>query len=148
MPQKRKLTAQERSGVLAVLSVGCSRCTAARYIQCSPYILHREIAEHPKFAAQVAKAEEEAEVFYLTRIRSAAKKDQYWRAAAWVLERRCPKRYAAQKPEALTAEHVQQFLAHCIQIIAEELPNEEQRQRLIDRLTEELQENSEQPFPK
>jgi len=136
---KRTLTPQERDEILTLLSAGYSRTTAAQYIHRLPKTLKREIQEDPKFAEQVAKAEEGSEVFYLSCIRRAAMKEQYWRAAAWVLERRLPDRYGAKKPESLTAEKVQKFLEKCIQIIAEELPDDEQRTVILNRLTEELE---------
>jgi hypothetical protein len=136
---KRKLTTQKRNEVLAILSVGCSRAAAARCVRCSPYTLRREISEHPQFAEQVGKAEEGIEIFFLSRIRSAAQKEQHWRAAAWMLERRFPQRYGIKKPESLTAEKVQKFMTSCMQIIAEELPDKEQRTKILDRLSEEME---------
>ena len=107
--KQNRLTTKERAEVLAILTAGCSRATAARCIRRSSNTIRREMTEHPQFAAQVTKAEEGTELFYLSRIRSAAQKDQYWRAAAWILERRLPNRYGAQKPESLTVEQVQKF---------------------------------------
>ena len=60
--------------------------------------------ENSPFAEQVTKAEEGIELFYLPRIRTASLKEQYWRAAAWALERRLPNRYGVKKSESLTAE--------------------------------------------
>jgi hypothetical protein len=136
---RQRLLPKERDEVLAILSAGCSRAAAARCICRTPYILRREIADNPQFAEQVAKAEEGVELFYLSRIRSAAQKEQHWRAAAWVLERRLPDRYGIKKPESLTAEKVQKFMTTCIQIIADELPDNELREKILNRLTEELE---------
>ena len=139
MFMRKPLTSQERGQVLALLSAGYSRTTAAKCIHRSPTTVQREIEECSEFAEQVAKAEEGSEMFYLSCIRRAALKEQYWRAAAWVLERRLPERYASKKPESLTAEQVQKFMAACLQIIAEELPDAEQRERIFNRLESELQ---------
>ena len=140
MPKRKRLTPKQKNEVLAILSVGCSRAAAARCVRCSPRILRREIAEHPQFAEQIAKAEEGIEVFCLSNLRKAAQKEQHWRAAAWMLERRLPERYGTKKAKTFTAEHMQQFMATCMQIIAEELPEDERRERIIHRLTEELKE--------
>jgi len=140
MAKRKRLTAKERNEVLAILSAGCSRAAAARCVRCTPYLLRREMVENSKFAEQVAKAEEGIELFYLSRIRSAASKEQHWRAAAWVLERRMPDRYGTKKAESLTAEKVQKFMTSCLQIIADELPDEEQRTKILNRLTEEITE--------
>ena len=139
MRKRQRLTPKEQSEILAILSVGCSRSAAARCVRCSPYMLRREMLENSPFAEQVAKAEEGVELFYLSRIRSASLKEQYWRAAAWALERRLPERYGAKKAESLTAEHVQNFMTSCMQIIADELPDNEQRTKILNRLTEEVE---------
>ena len=138
MPKRKKFTQKEQDEVLKLLSAGCSRTTAARCVRRSPTTLRNEILENPEFAEQVVKAEEGTELYYLARIRSAAQKEQYWRAAAWVLERRLPERYGSKKPETLTVEQVQKFMTTCMQIIAEELPDEELRTKILDRLAEEL----------
>jgi len=137
--KKRILSAAERSEILALLSAGYSRTTAVKYIRSTPDTLRRAIAEDADFAEQVARAEEGSEVFYLSCIRRAALKEQYWRAAAWVLERRLPERYGNKKPETPTAEQLQQFLENCIQIIAEELPDGEKRTQILNRLSEGLE---------
>jgi hypothetical protein len=97
------------------------------------------MAEQSQFAEDVAKAEEGIEIFSLSKIRSAAQKEQHWRAAAWLLERRFPTRYGIKKPELLTVEKVQKFMTSCLQIIAEELPDEEQRTKILDRLSTEME---------
>jgi len=140
MTKRKRLTPKERNEVLAILSAGCSRAAAARCVRCTPYLLRREIVENANFAELVAKAEEGVELFYLSRIRSAASKEQYWRAAAWILERRLPDRYGTKKPESLTAERVQKFMTSCLQIIADELPDDELRAKILNRLTEECTE--------
>jgi len=140
MAKRKRLTPKERREVLTILSAGCSRAAAARCVRCTPYMLRQEILANAKFAEQVAKAEESVELFYLSRIRSASLKEQYWRAAAWALERRLPDRYGAKKPESLTVEKAQQFMTSCLEIIANELPNDEQRTKIFHRLSEELAE--------
>jgi hypothetical protein len=137
---KFKLSTQERNEFLSLLSAGYSKTTAAKYIHRASKTLRDEMLNDPEFAEQVAKAEEGSEVFYLSCIRRAALKEQYWRAAAWVLERRIPERFAAKTPETLTAEHVQKFMATCMQIIAEEVPDQELREKIINRLAAELEE--------
>ena len=139
MSKRKKLSPKERSEVLAILSAGCSRATAARCVKRTPYLLRREILENAAFAEQVAKAEEGIELFYLSRIRTASLKEQHWRAAAWVLEHRLPDRYGTKKPEHLSAEKVQKFMTSCLQIIADELPNSQQRTKILQRLTDELE---------
>jgi hypothetical protein len=80
------------------------------------------------------------EISCLSRIRQAASEKQHWKANAWLLERRMPDRYAAKKPETLTHEHVQKFMAACMQIITETVPNEKLRKEILQRLAAELEE--------
>jgi hypothetical protein len=72
---KRRLTPKDKNEILAILSVGCTRAAAARSVRCSPYILRREMANHPQFAEDIAKAEGGSELFYLSRIRHATQKE-------------------------------------------------------------------------
>jgi hypothetical protein len=136
---KRKLTPKDKNEILAILSVGCTRAAAARSVRCSPYILRREMADHPQFAEDIAKAEGGSELFYLSRIRNATQKEQHWRAAAWLLERRFPKHYGVKKPENMTSEQVQNFMTSCMQIIADSLTNKKRRNKMLDRLAKEME---------
>ena len=136
--KQSRLTAKERREIITVLTAGSSRANAARFIRRSPKTLRREILECPKFAAQVAKAEETAEIFLLSNIRRASQDTRYWRAAAWLLERRVAERFGPQKPETLTAEQVQTFITTCMQVIMQEVPDNAQRTKILTRIEEEL----------
>ncbi len=135
MPQKkRKLTAAEKKSIVAIITIGCSRETAARYIGCTPYIIRRAIAENAKFAAEIQKAEEDSELFFLNKIRQAANKEQYWRAAAWALERRCPNRYAARSSNSLTVLQVQELLDKLADLVVREIPGKVEQKKLLKRI--------------
>lgn len=131
--KKKKLTKDQKRSVLAILTVGCSRKTAAKYIGFSYQTLLREIRASETFQAEVQKAEEESEVFYLNRIRTAAGKDQYWRAAAWALERRFPNRYAAKKAQGYTAEQVQGIVESLSTLVVEFIIGEEEQKKFLER---------------
>lgn len=133
-PKKRKLTPREKQSVIAIITVGCSRETAARYVGCSPPIIRREIAENSRFAAEVAKAEEDSELYFLNKIRQAADKEQYWRAAAWALERRCPNRYAPRGSGAMSLDQVKALLARLADLVVQEIPGRAERRRLLKRI--------------
>jgi hypothetical protein len=87
------------------------------------------------FAAELRRAESRSEWSYLDRIRKAAMKDQYWRAAAWVLERRNPRDYRPREPQALTIERVQQMLIRLIETIVAQISDRALRRRVFERLT-------------
>ena len=136
MPKKRILTEFEKAGIIAVITAGCSRETAAVYAKCSRWKLKQAISEDGTFAADVAKAEQESEVFFVNKIRKAADKEQYWRAAAWALERRCPNRYAARGAGTLTMDQVKQLVSKLADIVVQEIPGGTERRKILKRINE------------
>ncbi len=134
MSKKRKLTLLEKKNIVAIITVGCSRETAARYVGCSSAIIRREIAENKRFATQIAKAEEDSEVFFINKIRQAANKEQYWRAAAWALERRCPNRYAARGAGMLSMDQVRALVSRLAEIVVQEIPGGAERRNLLKKI--------------
>lgn len=120
--------------ILAILSVGCSRRTAARYVGCAHSTIQRTAHRDPEFAAKLRQAENRQEFTYLGNIQQAARKPQYWRAAAWVLERVFPEKYARRGPDVITVDQIRQVLAQFAQIIVAEVPVAKYRQKIIKRL--------------
>ena len=114
--------------------MGCSRRTAARYVGCAPSTIANAAQRDELFAKELRAAGQAAEINYLRNIQNAAKKEQYWRAAAWALERCHPERYAARSADAITLDQVRQLLAELAQIICEELENPKHRQAILRRL--------------
>jgi len=120
--------------ILAILSVGCSRRTAARYVGCAHSTIQRTAHRDPEFAAKLRQAENRQEFSYLGNIQQAARKPQYWRAAAWFLERVFPEKYARRGPDVITVDQIRQVLAQFAQIIVAEVPVAKYRQKIIKRL--------------
>ncbi|NUQ63312.1 MAG: hypothetical protein HUU20_12605 [Pirellulales bacterium] len=85
-----ELDAAARRLVIALVTNGSSRRTAARYVGCAPSTITRAAQRDPEFAAELVRAETTVEIQSLQAIRNAAKSDRYWRAAAWLLERKNP----------------------------------------------------------
>ena len=84
---------------------------AARYVGCAG---RRSAARRPATPSSPPgsrMANCNAEVGLLRYIRNAAKKEQYWRAAAWMLERGYPQRYARRGPDVITVEQIADLLA-------------------------------------
>ena len=103
---------REQAGqIVAILSVGCSQNMAAQYVGCSPATIQRTAERDPKFAKQLREAKGNAELGLVKNIRNAAKKEQYWRAAAWALERGFPEKYARRGPDVITVEQIGLLLA-------------------------------------
>ena len=134
MPRKRILDEAKKREILAIIAVGCTRYTAARYVGCRPSDIAREIGCDKNFAQQVAKSEEATEVYYMQQIKSAAKKEQYWRAAAWVLERRNPNRYAARGSHTITFNQLARLITQIAEIVGGEIKDAEVRVNILKRL--------------
>ena len=120
--------------ILAIISVGCSRRTAARYVGCAPSTIANTAERNATFATSLRQAEQKSEIDNMKNIQDAAKKAQYWRAAAWILERRNPEDFAPKNPNALTIDDLRQLLAEFVQIIMEEVTVAKYRKRLLKRL--------------
>jgi hypothetical protein len=120
--------------ILAILTVGCSRRTAARYVGCAVSTIQNTAERDPGFAEKLRRAENQHEWTYLRNIQQAAKKPQYWRAAAWVLERVFPEKYARRGPDVITLDQIRQALAQLAEIVVAEVPVARYRQKIIKRL--------------
>jgi len=127
------LDEDKRRLVLAILAVGCSRRTAAKYVGCAHTTIQRTALRDPEFAKRLECAEGMAELGYLKNIQTAAKKEQYWRAAAWVLERRHPQEWGPRSPNVLTPGEVHQLLAALARIVVEEVPVAAYRKNVLKR---------------
>ena len=141
MKRKVGLDEKKRGQILAVLTLGLSRESAAKYVKCSPTTIRNEIRRDAGFAEEVRAAEEASEAFYLQRIREAANKVQYWRAAAWALERRCPNRYAPRGAKTLSEEQVKRLISDLVEIVMPEIHSPMERRtiiRKVNRLVHDL----------
>jgi hypothetical protein len=132
---KYVLTDEKKQAILAILGVGCSRHVAARYVGCSDSTIANTAARDPAFGEAIGKMMSQAEVSLLKRIRDAAKKDKYWRAAAWTLERVYPQRYARRNPDVLTVDQIANLLERFAQIVVDEVPVARHRKNVLRRLT-------------
>ena len=124
----------KRGEILAILTVGCSRRTAAKYVGCAVTTIKRTADRDPEFAEDLCRKENQHEFTYLKNIRQAAEKPQYWRAAAWVLERVFPDKYARRGPDVITIKQISSLLARFAEIIVEEVPVPRYRKNILKRL--------------
>jgi hypothetical protein len=123
----------KRREILAILSVGCSRATAADYVGCSVSTIQKTAERDPAFAEELRRAESRAEIALLQAIQRAAKKEQYWRAAAWALERTKPELFAPRRPQTITHRDLEKFLQTLVDLLVEFLP-ERSRKQFLKRL--------------
>jgi len=120
--------------ILAILTVGCSRRIAAAYVGCDVTTIRNTALRDPEFAEKLGRVENQTELGCLRNIQNAAKKEQYWRAAAWILERRNPQDYALRHADAVTPEQLQSLLVAVAQIILGPVADPAARQHVIEQL--------------
>ncbi len=93
----------------ALISAGCSRSDAARYVGCAVSTIQNSARRDKAFAERLRHAEMNAELAMLRQVREAGARS--WRAAAWSLEHLNPQRYARRRADYLTFEEVEQLIS-------------------------------------
>jgi hypothetical protein len=122
--------------VLSLLSVGCSRTTAARFVNCDPKTIYNTAKRDPKFAEQLGRAENMSEYRFLSRIAKAGDETRYWRSAAWGLERMFPDRFGRRSPESVTPQQLAVFISRMTEMLVEEIPVARYRKLVLARLNQ------------
>jgi hypothetical protein len=84
--------------LMALLKGGLPRRAAANYLGISPATIAERMARDPLFAADVRQAEMFCQIRLLELMLRHSERS--WRAAAWLLERLYPERYAKREPSA------------------------------------------------
>ena len=130
----KELNEDKLKEIVAILSIGCSIETAAKFIKCSPATIRNEIGKNADFATEVESAKQQSEIYFLQKIKAAANKDQYWRAAAWALERRCPNRYAARGAKSLSEEQVVSLIRNLVEIVLPEVHDRIERMNIMNKV--------------
>ena len=128
------LDAFKRREIVAILSAGLSRRAAAKYVGCATSTIQNTAQRDPVFAEQLSHAESQTELLCLKNIQKAAGKEQYWRAAAWVLERKNPAEFGRRSPNTMTLGQVVELLDEVARILVEEVPGAKQRGAILKRL--------------
>ena len=109
-PRLGVLDDKKKTLVVTLIGSGASRREAAQFVQCAHTTIGRTAARDGDFAAILAQVEAVAHLEAVGRIRRAAEDPKYWRAAAWMLERRSPEEYARRDPNSFTADQVMTLL--------------------------------------
>jgi hypothetical protein len=135
-PPRITLTDEQKAQVYGILSVGCDRQTAADFIGCRPSDIRDALQNDLPFLARVRRAEARAELSHMGNIHEAAKEKKDWRASVWWLERRSPDRFGRRGPGTVTARQLKAFVKILLDILSSEITNQDDRQRVIDRLRE------------
>jgi len=135
----RVLDEVKRGEICALISVGCSLEAAARYVGCNPSTIRREAVRNDEFYKRLRNAEVAAEIKPLNALQRAAA--THWRAAAWLLERTRPDRFAKFPPHMVRIDDAQQLLEHFLEIVAQELPDTPECNAAYRRVNRAIMEN-------
>ena len=128
----RKLDEIARREVCALVSAGCGIEGAARYVGCAASTIRREALRNDQFAQELRRAPLTAELSPLTAMRQAAAR--HWRAAAWLLERTNPQRFAKQNLAFLKPDQLKEYREILMDIIREETADPAIHSRIARRL--------------
>ena len=120
--------------ILALLSVGCSRRTAARYVNCTQKAIDELAQANPDFAEKLRRAEANMEIESIKNMFNAAKQEKNWRASAWLLERKSPEEFLKKKPDVIPAGLLDTLLNRIVTLLIEECPAAVQRKGLLKKL--------------
>jgi len=111
--------------VIDMVSCGASRRTAAQRIGCAPSTITRAAQRDPLFGDQLFEAERALEREAINLVRKAAYESRYWRAAAWLLERKNPNDFGPQKSSPSTPDvPTTQQICQVFSAIIAEMPQE------------------------
>ncbi len=138
------LDENKRRKIIAVLANGSSRRVAARIVGCAHSTITRTAARDPEFAAQLDAAEHNVEIEVLRNIRRAARSGRYWRAGAWLVERKNPRDFAPRTPAMLTQEELNQLFLILTGPLTENLPDDE-FEAILKQIDETVEALDEQP---
>ncbi len=129
-----KLDAFKQKELLAILSVGCSRRAAARYVGCSLSTIQAHAKRDEVFADKLRRAESKSEFLHMKNISAAGQEQRYWRASAWALERLNPNDFAPRPPAHLTPQQASETIEAFSLAVVEEVPNPRTRKQILRRL--------------
>jgi len=135
LTESQPLTDDQKREFCLIVLIGCDRETASNYLGCTLRQLQGALKRDPKFAKQLARAEATPEFIHMRNLHNAAKDEKHWRVSVWWLERCAPERYARRNPDAISAAQLRQIIKELADAIAGEVASQDDRQRLLTRLS-------------
>ncbi len=133
---KHFLTVAQRDQVCTLASYGIPDERAVEAAGITIEMLEMEEHFDAHFADRLAHSRLCSEVNVLRDVISAAKDKRTWRAAAWLLERLHPERYALRKPFTFTRGQLEEHLRRTGALVASMLPTD--IQRLVEKQIQDL----------
>ncbi len=140
----RALDELKRREVCALVSTGFGIAEAAEYIGCTARTVRREALRNEAFHESLRKAEIAGQLDALGTLRKAAGTE--WRAAAWLLERTNPERFARRDTKTLKIEEVDDLITQLVEMVAEEIDDPDVQQRVYQRLLAATQQLTQESF--
>lgn len=143
---KPVLDAEKKRQVISIIATGGTRRSAAGFLRCSPSTITRTAERDPLFAEKLAQVERSQEIFSARTVTRVCQEDRYWRAAAWVLERRLPEVYAKPLPGKYSARDLLQIIGEILEAIQDDL-TAQQHDRLREKIHAVLEERVAEEMP-
>jgi hypothetical protein len=134
MPRPPILNKEKQKKILAILSSGCGRGTAAQFFNCDPRTIANTAQRDPEFAEKLAEIENSREVILLRRLDDATKDPRYWRSISWSLERGIPEKYAHRAPDSVSSQQVAELISRVAGLLLEEVPVARYQKKIVARL--------------
>jgi hypothetical protein len=129
---REPLDAAKRDLIVTLVRLGGSRRMAAREVGCAASTITRIAARDPQFAARLDEAESKSDRKALEIINRAQDQEKYWRAAAWVLERRNPEEYGRRTPHTYTADQVMRLVSRIVGTLLPAVPDNRRGEVLLE----------------
>ena len=130
------MTDEQKREICLIVSIGCDRLAACKYLGYSLAQLRRELKRDEKFAEQLRRAEAAPELAHMRNLQNASRDEKNWRASVWWLERCAPDRYGRRAVDAVTEKQLKEVIDELADAIAGEVTGTEDRKRLLKRLEE------------
>ncbi len=123
--------------IVGMLSLGCTRAAAARYLGCAPETVRKTAKRDDHFAERMRQAEMNLEMKHMSNLVNASGRS--WRASAWALERLNPKRFGRRRPDAFSPDQIKGLIDYLGKLLGDEVPETPTRDRICDRLEQVVQ---------
>jgi hypothetical protein len=119
------IDAKMATKICGLLALGYSQNMAAEYVGCDSSTITRTAKRDPTFHARLSEARSDASIEALRLIRHTGSQERYWRAAAWMLERRHPEEYGRRAPNTFTGEQMMDVLDRLLRLVMPAVPPEQ-----------------------
>jgi hypothetical protein len=128
----RTLDDTKRCEICALIAGGFGLREAARYVRCGVNTILREAKRNPEFSKQLRDSEAYARLSPLRAMQHAV--GTHWRAAAWMLERAYPDRFARPEPGTFGPRQARELMNEVLRVIGSETSDPFKLERIEKRV--------------